>query len=200
MKHKLKTVDLIALKKVEKEIVSNSKLAYENALVDFVKQVVCKYYCQDLDCLKLFTRRKEIVKVRQVSMYLILKNSKITLKRLGEHFGFNHATVIYSQRTICGYLEFDKDLQKEIDELQSSIFLKAKAIVNNLDLQKDFYFIDLNNFTSLKIDNSKAIILSGYSADEEKKIKKLLNYSLLDKKHENTGMYILEKLKTEIEN
>lgn len=190
---RMKIEDKVFLSKVEKEVVSNSREKYEDLLIDFIKQTVAKYFEQPSDVYMMKSKKQSIVKVKQVCMYLILKNSKSTLDKIGKSFGKDHSTVHHANKVITNYLEWDKDLVKEIADLQNVIYLKAKGIVHNLDLEKDFYFVDLNSFTSLKTDKGKAILLSGYTEDEQKKIKKKLKLLVDGKKHNNTGMYILEK-------
>ena len=180
--------------KVEQLIANSSKDVYENQLVDFIKQVVCTYYKVDIEQLLTTTRLRLVVKARQVVMYLLCVNSKIPKVNIAKRFNKDHSTVIHSKKTIEGYLEWDKELSKEVNELQNLIIMKAKSYVNSLNVEEDFYFIDLNNFHSLRCNERKAIILVGYSEEEVNEFSITQNLKKVFKKHKNKGLYILEKL------
>ena len=60
-------------------------------------------------------------------------------------------------------------------------------------LNKDFYFIDLNSFTSIRKGNKKSIILTGFNEEETARIINILEDNVEVRNHVNTGMYVLEK-------
>lgn len=127
-------------------------------------------------------------------MYLIMNNSKISTTDLGQKFGCDHSTVIHSTKTIKNYIAWDKELLKELEDLQKLINLKSKAMLNNLDLEKDFYYIDMNKITSFKLAPEKAILMVGFTEEETMRMKQLFFRDAEAKEHDNTGMYILEKI------
>ena len=85
---------------------------------------------------------------------------------IGNYFNKDHATVIHSNTVIKNYLDWDKDLRTQVEELQNVIRLKGKATMEGFSLDNDFYYIDLNNYSSFKNENGKAIILTGYTQEE----------------------------------
>lgn len=183
------------LSKIEKDILSDSKTAADSAFIEFIKQIVCNYYKQDITLLEAKTRKREIIKCRQISMYLIAKNSKISLDKIGNKFNKGHCTVIHSKKLIASYLEWDRELKMEIEELQNVVKLKNKFITGNLNLDRDLYFIDLNEFSSVRFPNGKSIILTGFTDEEVKKFDftREIAQATDGRKHTKTGMYVLEK-------
>lgn len=175
-------------------IKQSAKKCQDKLILDFVKQVVYTYYGVKDEDFDSKSRRGEILKARQASMYILAKNTNIPLVVIGRYFNKHHSTVIHVKKTFDNYLIWDKVLKKEITSLTDIIEIKVKTISNNLDLQRDFYYIDLNNFLSIKMDSEKAIIFKGFKKDDILKInlKNILTY-LEPRIHENTRLYILEK-------
>lgn len=178
---------------VDKILISETS-SYNSLLAEFVKQMVCSYYGVDVSFMKYETRKREVVKCRHVSMYLLKKHSSMSLSVLGAEFNKDHATVLHAVRTINNYMEWDRDLRKEIQELEKIVLLKSSSMINNFSIEKDFYFIDLNIFLSAKVDEERSIILTGYSEEQAKEIMDKIGISSKIKTHTNKGMYVLEKL------
>lgn len=182
--------------KSEQELILGSRKTNQDSAMQFIKEVVARYYGMDVSCFDMNRiRKKELVKVRQVSMFLIAKNIKVSLVDIGKHFGKDHSTVIHARRTIENYLSWDKDLQREVSELENAIRVKVSVKEGSFNLENDFYYIDLNNISSLKVSKTKSIILSGFTDEEVKRISQMFKSVPEQRKHKNTGMYILEKNK-----
>lgn len=190
-----KPFDTLGLKKF-----SDSQDAKDSLLIKFCKEVVCRYYGKESSYLDFTSRKHEYVKVRQVCMYLIRKTFKIGYNKMGNDFKKDHATIIYSVKTIEGFLEYDKDLQKEINDLDKILKLKSNANINKLDLENDFYYIDMNNINTVKITPQKSIIFTGFTSEEISRMNLIDskdNFQWLSnpeniKEHNNTALYILE--------
>jgi hypothetical protein len=184
-------------KQLHSKILEGSVQSYNAMVSEFVKEIVCSYFGIDSDSLNYNTRKREVVKCKQISMYLIHKNLNMSLSKIGRHFQKNHATVIHSVKTIKNYLEWDKDLKKEIDELEKLVIFKANAMISNYSIENNFYFIDLDNFSSIKVNKKQSLILVGYSDEEVDEFCKLNLIDNNSKKHTKKGMYILEKNQNE---
>jgi chromosomal replication initiator protein len=66
------------------------------------------------------TRRKDIVKPRQVAMYILREDFDVSYPAIGETLGGrDHTTVIHSYEKIKNDLTTDPILMKEIAELRS---------------------------------------------------------------------------------
>jgi hypothetical protein len=79
--------------------------------------------------------------------------------------------------------------------------LKKNSNTENIKIDKNYYYICLNNINSIKIGNGKAIITTGLSNSEIEVIKKTLALISLEiteeREHKNTEMYILELKKND---
>jgi hypothetical protein len=183
------------MKKEAEDLIENADMKHDEALMSFVLDVVSKYYGVNKDNYNHRVRKREVMMARKVSMYLIKSNSQITLQRMAKFFGKNHATAVHSIKSVKDHLTWDKDLQRQVEELNKVIELKAKAINSRLDLNEDFYYIDLNEFVSIKQSKEKAIILVGYSTSETLDFMKKNEITIKGLRHKNKGMYVLEKYK-----
>lgn len=198
-----KPFDTLGLKKF-----SNSEDSKETMQINFCKEVVCRYYGKEISYLDTFSRKHEFVKVRQVCMYMIRKTFKIGFNKIGNYFNKNHATVIHAVNNINGFLEYDKDLQKEINDIDTILRLKSSANNKKIDLENDFYYIDMNNVSTVKITPQKSIIFTGFTKEEINRMNLFDtkdNFNWLNnpdniREHFNTSLYILEEKQKTNEN
>ena len=109
------------MKKEAEDLLENADLRHDEALMSFIFDVVSKYYGVSKESYNHNIRRREIMMARKVSMYLIKNNSQITLERIAKFFDKNHATAIHSIKSIKDHLTWDKDLQRQVDELNKVI-------------------------------------------------------------------------------
>jgi len=175
--------------------------------INFLKQIVANYYQLSVVDFVSKSRQRKYITPRHNAMYLIGKLFKITSIDIGAHFNCDHATVLHAVKKVKGYLTWDEELGKELKELEAIIKLKGLAYESKEKVLNDFYFIDLNNFISIKGPGNRAIILSGFTMPEvstmkfidENKSEWFLGYREM-KKHESTGLYILEKRKEDENN
>ena len=71
------------------------------------------------------SRKHDIVLVRQISMYLAQKYTKMPASRIGKLVGGrDHSTVIHSCNTISQRLKVDHAFQSEIDSIEQSFKIK----------------------------------------------------------------------------
>jgi hypothetical protein len=179
------------------------KIAERTNQINFLKQIVANYYQLDsVEHLILKTRQRKYITARHNAMYLIGKLFKITSVDIGTIFNCDHSTVLHAVKKINGFLSWDEDLRKELSELEQIIKLKGFAFESKDKATSGFYFVDLNNFISIKGPGNRAILLSGFTMSEVAKMRFLdegkadwfLGYREM-MQHESTGLYILEKLK-----
>ena len=173
--------------------------------INFIKDVVCAYYGLNNDIYKSDSRKSDISKVKHIAVYICKKQLSTTLVYLGKAFRLSHSSVVYIEKKIDGYIEFDSSLKKQIQEIENIIKFKA---ADALGLEKDYYYIPLNDFVSIKHDGGKAIILKGFTEKEISAITFIDNrngYNFFEKpneikKHSNQKFYILEKRENEKDN
>lgn len=175
-----------------------------NKNIDFIKDVVAFFYGEDRYIYEQKSRKSNIMKIKHVAIYICIKNLKITQVELGRAFKISHSMIVYIGKTYDGYLRFDNDLKKEITDIKNILNFKLAA---ELNLEKENYYIPLNEFVSMKNENGKAIILKGFTEDEIRRIdiidsqtKQSLFEPTSAKSHTNQKFYILEKKTNEKNN
>lgn len=67
------------------------------------------------------SRYRHIVYPRQVLMYLLSKNTNLTLKEIARVFYKDHTTVIHSITAITQLMETDSSISMEVNELEDLI-------------------------------------------------------------------------------
>jgi len=176
---------------------TNTKSIVNTRVAEYIFLIVQNYYeLPDNNFLKIKSRKREYVLPRQVAMYFLRKYTTFTQDKIGSFFNNkDHATVLYSERTINAICDINKGFKKDIEKLDSIIKFKSKAITNNIDIDKYFYYIDFENHTSLKLKDDKGVILSGFNENEIERIKEFVGNVIDSRLHENTGLYILEQIK-----
>lgn len=114
-----KSVDINLASNVIKTTVkaTNTELS-----IDDIINTVCEYYKVSSTLLHSNSRKREIVKPRQVAMYLAKKYTDMPLSKIGSMVANrNHATVIHSENTVKTQIEVDKAFKAELEELESMI-------------------------------------------------------------------------------
>ena len=95
--------------------------------IDYIQKIVCDYFELPLETLKSKTRKREVVKARQLAMYFSKSLTKSSLSAIGAHCGGkDHATVLHACRTVNNLMETDKKFKGYISDLQKRINLNHK--------------------------------------------------------------------------
>ncbi len=69
------------------------------------------------------SRKKEIVKPRQIAMYLLREELKNSFPFIGRKFnGKDHTTAIHSYKKILNGIEKDKKLEEEVHLIKEQLF------------------------------------------------------------------------------
>lgn len=184
-------------------IVKDSVISNMDRSVNFIKDVVCSYYNFDNEIYTNRSRRSDIIKAKHIAVFLAKKQLSLTLTDIGKYFKFDHSNIVYIEKKIEGYIQFDPKLRKEIDEIQNILRFKA---IEALRLEQEYYYIPLNEFSSIKHDD-KAVLFKGFSQEELNSIvivdkrtgKPFFKKEAERRKHSNQNFYVLEKLKGESE-
>lgn len=110
---------VMQLQEVKQLIKNNIKTKKNISLRDVIK-VVSDFYGIDDASIYNKTRRKDIVKPRQVAMYILREDFDISYPAIGDTLGGrDHTTVIHSYEKIKHDLTTDPVLMKEVSELRS---------------------------------------------------------------------------------
>ncbi len=93
--------------------------------IDEILEKVCRHYNVEQRQVFSKSRRRDYVQVRQVSMYLAQKYTKMPAGRIGQLIGNrDHSTVIHSCNAIEQRLKVDLAFQAEISSIENSFKLK----------------------------------------------------------------------------
>ena len=93
--------------------------------VDDILEKVCQHYHVEQRQVFSKSRKRELVQVRQVSMYLAQKYTKMPAGRIGQLIGNrDHSTVIHSCNSIEQRLKVDKSFSEELSSIENSFKLK----------------------------------------------------------------------------
>ncbi len=103
-----------------KNLLKNNSKPKKAVSVDEVVGVVSGFYNVDEKSIYDKTRRKEIVKPRQIIMYLLRYDFGISFPSVGEQLGGrDHTTVIHSCKKIEGELKDNHLLEQELEQIRS---------------------------------------------------------------------------------
>jgi hypothetical protein len=175
---------------------TNSKQITNNRIAEYIFLLIKN--CYDLpndEYMTIKSRKPNYVIPRQVGMYFLRKYTSLTQEGIGRYYANkNHATVLHAERTVMNLCDSDKSFKRIVNELDTAIKFKSKSLSKNINIDKHFYYIDFENHTSLKLKDDKGIILSGFDEKEIERIKDFIGGVIDSRKHESTGLYILEQI------
>jgi len=93
--------------------------------IDDILEKVCNHYNVTPQNVFSKSRKRDYVIVRQVSMYLAQKYTKMPASRIGQLIGGrDHSTVIHSCSTVEQRLKVDKAFNAELSSIENSFKLK----------------------------------------------------------------------------
>ncbi len=93
--------------------------------IDEIIEKVCKHYNVGQQHVLGKSRKRDYVQVRQISMYLAQKYTKMPAGRIGQLIGGrDHSTVIHSCHTIEQRLKVDTGFSQELSSIENSFKLK----------------------------------------------------------------------------
>ena len=93
--------------------------------IDNILEKVCQHYGVSQQQVFGKSRKRDYVQVRQVSMYLAQKYTKMPAARIGQLIGGrDHSTVLHSCNTVEQRLKVDKHFQDDLQSIEQSFKLK----------------------------------------------------------------------------
>jgi chromosomal replication initiator protein len=102
-----------------KVIIKNSSRPRKSLAVTDVVEKIARYYEIDPSSIYEKTRRKEIVKPRQLIMYILREDFQVSYPAIGQKLGGrDHTTVIHSCEKIKHDLKGNSDLEEEIAQIR----------------------------------------------------------------------------------
>jgi chromosomal replication initiator protein len=102
-----------------KSIIKNSSRPRKTLAVSDVVDKVARYFDVDQSSIYEKTRRKEIVKPRQIIMYILREDFQVSYPAIGKKLGGrDHTTVIHSCEKIKNELKSNTELEEEITQIR----------------------------------------------------------------------------------
>lgn len=102
-----------------KQIIKNSTRPRRTLAISDVVDKVAQYFDVDTGSIYEKTRRKEIVKPRQIIMYILREDFQVSYPAIGQKLGGrDHTTVIHSCEKIKNDLKGNSDLEEEITQIR----------------------------------------------------------------------------------
>ena len=115
----------IDMRLAERVIKRAVKVDNKPLTVDDILEKVCHHYGVSQQSVFSRSRKRDFVLVRQVSMYLAQKYTKMPASRIGQLIGGrDHSTVIHSCTAIEQRLKVDKNFGAELTSIENSFKLK----------------------------------------------------------------------------
>jgi chromosomal replication initiator protein len=114
-----KEIDLDLAEHVIHKIVrqENKSITIENII-----GVVCKYFELDPVAIHTKSRRREIVQVRQIAMYLAKKHTDSSCSKIGQMIGNrDHATVLHACKMVKDQCDVDKNFRANVAHIEMSL-------------------------------------------------------------------------------
>lgn len=87
--------------------------------IDEIIKKVTEFYAVDPSSINTRSRKREVVLVRQVAMYLAKKYLDLSTSKIGQYIGNrDHATVLHACKTITNLAETDKQFRYELNQIE----------------------------------------------------------------------------------
>jgi chromosomal replication initiator protein len=104
------------------EVLKDSLLTVNSITIESITQTVCGYFKLEPEQLKSKRKTSEIVRARQIAMYLCRKHTSASLKLIGDEFGGrDHSTVIHSISIIEDESRLDLGLKRNLDDIENKL-------------------------------------------------------------------------------
>jgi chromosomal replication initiator protein len=117
-------LDLDLAKEVLRDLVEDEQA---NLTIEEIQRVVCEYMNIDEDRMRGKTRKREVVRARQIAMYFSKKLTQNSLKTIGLHFGGrDHSTVIHANNTVEDQMETDEQFKSTVEEIGRKLDLRSR--------------------------------------------------------------------------
>lgn len=113
-------IDLELAQRIVKKAVKCAEV--KPITVNDIIEKVCSHYKIDASAIHTKTRKREVVQVRQVAMYLAKKHTDTSSSKIGQLIGNkDHATVLHACKIVKDQVEVDKAFKNEIEEIESTL-------------------------------------------------------------------------------
>ena len=95
------------------------KFEKKRITVKKIQETVSDFYNIYKDLIQSSSRKREIVKARQVTMFFIKKHTELSLSQIVVQVGKrSHATVLHACNTVKNYYDVDKSFRSDLEEIE----------------------------------------------------------------------------------
>ena len=111
-----KEIDLELARQVVSKFI---RISCKTITADKIQNTVSDYFNIDLKDIHSKSRKQEIVKARQIAMFLCKKHTNYSFAHIGSIVGKrDHATVLHACRTVQGLIDIDKSFRSVMNEIE----------------------------------------------------------------------------------
>lgn len=90
--------------------------------IDEIIKTVADYYGVEVSAINTRSRKREVVLVRQVAMFLAKKHLDLSTSKIGQYVGNrDHATVLHACKTVTNLADTDKQFRTELNEIDQAL-------------------------------------------------------------------------------
>lgn len=112
-----KEIDMELTRKVVKKAI---KIEEKSITPEKIQNTVSVYFNIDLKDIHSKSRKQEIVKARQIAMFLCKKHTNYSFAHIGSLVGKrDHATVLHAVRTVQDLIDIDKSFRSTMSEIEN---------------------------------------------------------------------------------
>ena len=112
----------IAMDLAERIIRKAVRIENKPITIDNIISKVCAHYDLDESVIHTKSRKREIVQIRQIAMYLAKKHTEISASKIGMLIGNrDHATVLHACKTVKDLIEINKSFKSDIEEIEAAL-------------------------------------------------------------------------------
>jgi len=94
---------------------------------DIIIEAVLDVFNTSIDKIKEKGRSQKIRQARQIMQYYLREYTTLSLSDIGKQTGRDHATVLYSCKTVIKDISVSKDVEVYVNKVRSAIAKKAKT-------------------------------------------------------------------------
>lgn len=89
--------------------------------MEHITQIVADFFGMKYDRVFEKSRKREVIIVRQIAIYLIKKNTYKSLHAIGNFFNKNHSTVVFSVTAVENDMATNIEFKEYINRIQNII-------------------------------------------------------------------------------
>lgn len=114
-----KDIDLDLAQRILRKIVRNET---KSITIDTIIETVCQHFEIDTSVIHTKSRKREVVQVRQIAMYLAKKHTDSSSSKIGQLIGGkDHATVLHACKIVKELCEVDKTFRADLENIETSL-------------------------------------------------------------------------------